>query len=158
MDNQIRVLNPRQINRDTLPAERVPLGVINDYKACVARLSDGRLAVVGFYQHQCLGDRILEEMIWQTSDDGGRTWASRQVIPHLGREPYFSALRDGTLLLTVHLLPQDVRNRAGNTLVLVHRSADNGATWESMVVTPADIPDAAPDTPLGSTRNILLSG
>lgn len=155
MDHHIRVLNPRQLRSDTLPAERIPLGVINDYKPCIARLSDGSLAIVAFHQHQCLGNRILEEMVWQSWADGGHIWLPRQVIAPLGREPYISALRDGTLLLTAHLLPQDVRNTTDSTLVLVHRSTDNGATWESMVVVPADIPGAAPDAPLGSTRNIL---
>jgi len=155
MDHHIRVLNPQQLQSDTLPAERISLGVINDYKPCLANLADGRLAVVAFHQHQCLGGRILEEMVWQTSADGGLTWTHRQVISPLGREPYFSPLRDGALLLTAHLLPQDVRNAAGSTLVLVHRSADSGATWESTTIAPADIPGAAHDAPLGSTRNIL---
>jgi len=153
--DSIRVINPRQIASSALLAERISLGVIGDYKPCIARLSDGSLAMVAFHQHQCLGGRILEEMVWQTSADGGRTWSHRQVISPLGREPYFSVLRDGTVLLTVHLLPQDVRNPTANTVVLVHRSTDSGITWESTMVTLDDVPGAAGDAPLGSTRNIL---
>ncbi len=155
MEDSIRVLNSQQIEGDRLPAERIPLGVINDYKPSITCLVDGHLAMVAFHQHHCLGNRILEEMVWQTSADHGRTWSLRQVISPLGREPYMSILRDGSLLMTAHLLPQDVRNAAGSTLVLVHRSTDNGLSWQSTTVTPSDIPGAAQAAPLGSTRNIL---
>ena len=47
---------------DRLPAQRIPLGLIDDYKPCVALLLSGELLVVAF-DHQILADdRILENM------------------------------------------------------------------------------------------------
>ena len=72
--------------------------------------------------------------------------------PILGREPYLTVLRDGTLFATVHLLAQDVRNRDGYTHSYVHRSADRGRTWTTTRVGPEGFPGRAETL---TSRNVL---
>jgi len=59
----------------------------------------------------------------------------------LGREPYMTVLHDGTVLITVHFLANDVRNPASHTRSFVHRSDDGGATWTTTVAEPTGASD-----------------
>ncbi|NOZ40416.1 MAG: hypothetical protein GXP24_09340, partial [Planctomycetes bacterium] len=120
-------------NSKTLPAEipcaRIALGRKGDYKPCLAKLPNGELLIVAFdASHEKIDGGIREDMLLWRSTDDGRTWSKREVIPLLGREPYFSVLKDGTLLLTVHLTKQDIRNKEGYIYSLLHRSTDGGRT------------------------------
>jgi len=148
------VRNPRALPA-RLPAERIPIGKVGDYKPCVALLSSGELLVVAF-DHQTFGDgKVLENMLLFRSNDGGKTWSEQTILPLLGREPYFSVLKDGTLFLTTHLLIQDVRNKLGYIHSYVHRSTDDGKTWQTTSIKAEDVPGAAPKTWTHTSRNIL---
>src|SRR5688500_16411152 len=117
---------------DSLPCERIALGEPDDYKPCVARLPNGGLLLSAFHQHQPEPGKVLEQNLLFRSSDGGRTWSAPEKLDLLGREPYLSVLRDGTLFLTGHLLAQDVRNEQGYTHGYLHRSEDAGQTWETI--------------------------
>jgi len=151
----IKVVNPKALGADSLPAERIPIGVTGDYKPCIALLGNGELAVVAFHPNDMGGGRTLEDMIWFTSRDGGRTWPERRVIGLLGREPYFSVLRDGTLFITTHLLEQDVRNTDGYVHCYLHRSTDNGKTWETLKISREEVPAAPEESCTRTNRNVL---
>ena len=138
-----------------LPVQRIPLGLTDDYKPCVALLPSGELLVVAFYQHKLDGGKIREDMILYRSNDGGKTWGERKILPLLGREPYFSVLKDGTLFMTTHLLIQDMRNKLGYIHSYVHRSTDTGKTWQTTAITAGDVPGATPKTWTHTSRNIL---
>lgn len=153
----IRIINPKSLPGETLPAERTPLGVADDYKPCVVRLSSGALLVVAFHQHKLEGTQVREDMLLFRSQDEGRTWSEAETLNLLGREPYFSQLEDGTLLMTVHLLEQDVRNTLGYTHSYVYRSEDDGKTWETTRITAEDVPGAPNKTWILTSRNILES-
>ncbi len=149
----IGVRNPQTLAVDVLPADRVPVGVPDDYKPCIARLPSGELLLVAFHQHQLGGKKIREEIKLFRSRDGGCTWSAGRVLKGLlGREPYLSVLRDGTVLITVHLLPQDIRNKIGHTHSYVHRSGDGGRTWTTTRIHPDGWPAAAQPY---TTRNVL---
>ncbi len=45
----IQVLNPRKLNTWTIPCERIPLGIPNDYKPSMAMLPDGELVMVTMF-------------------------------------------------------------------------------------------------------------
>jgi hypothetical protein len=70
----------------------------------------------------------------------------------LGREPYLTVIKDGTLFITGHLLASDVRNTWGYTTGFLHRSTDGGRTWQSLRVESEAIkPKASNHT----SRNVL---
>src|SRR5207245_2359614 len=41
--------------------------------------------------------------------DGGKTWSEPKELDLLGREPYLTVLKDGTVFITGHLLANPVR-------------------------------------------------
>ena len=129
-----------QLTVDAIPGERVPLGSPGDYKPCVARLPDGTLLLVCFFGGGLEEGLAREEILLYRSTDDGQTWSRPRNLTLeqdvLGREPYLTVLRDGTLLITVHFLANDVRNPAGYTRSFVHRSDDEGATWTTTVAEP----------------------
>ena len=152
-EDVINVRNPVSLPQ-RIAAERIPVGVPDDYKPCATLLPDGELLLVMFHGVQ-EGDAYREDMILYRSADGGQTWGPRRVLPLLGREPYFSQLRDGTLFITTHLLTQDVRNKDGYDLSYVHRSTDRGQTWTTLRIDAEDVPGAAPKTWTHTSRNVL---
>ena len=133
------IRDPKLLKVDRLPVDRVPVG--GYYKPCTAKLPDGELRLVAFRQVELGGGKIREDIHLFRSADGGKTWDEGRVLSELlGREPYLTALSDGTLLMTVHLLQQDVRNKAGYTESYVHRSDDGGQSWTSVRCEPDDMP------------------
>jgi hypothetical protein len=132
--------------------ERVPVGEKGDYKPCIVRLSTGELLITAFHQNQLDGGKIREDILLFRSQDGGRAWSKGQVIDILGRESYFSVLKDDTLLITVHLLPQDIRNKDGYTHAYIHRSTDAGKTWTTTRAQPGALPAGTENV---TTRNVL---
>lgn len=150
----IAVRNPQALP-PRISAERIPLGITGDYKPSLALLPGGELLLVMFNQVDKGGGKVREDMIHFRSADGGKTWGERQVLPLLGREPYFSMLRDGTLFITTHLLPQDVRNTDGYIHSYVHRSADGGKTWSTLRIGAEDVPGVAEKTWTHTSRNVL---
>ncbi len=150
----IKVRNP-QTMAATLPCERIALGRKGDYKPCIARLPSGELLVVAFHGHKLEGGKYREDILLFRSDDGGKTWDERQVLPLLGRESYFSVLSDGTVFITTHLLTQDMRNKSGYIHSYVHRSVDEGKTWTTLRIGAEDVPGAAPRTWTHTSRNVL---
>jgi hypothetical protein len=150
----LTVQNPKTLP-GRLPCERIPLGLVEDYKPCVALLPSGELLVVAF-DHQVFDDgKVLENMLLFRSNDNGKTWSERTILPLLGREPYFSVISDGTLFITTHLLIADVRNKLGYIHSYIHRSTDEGKTWQTTPITADDVPGAAPKTWTHTSRNVL---
>ena len=137
--DDIEVRNPKALGVDRLAAHRTPLGLPGDYKPCVALLPGGELLVVAFRYIELAGcgkfqsgGTYREDVILFRSQDEGRTWTDATVLDGvLGREPYLTVLRDGTLLMTA-LLGHDVRNTSGWFPSHLHRSDDGGHTWTSI--------------------------
>lgn len=150
--DDIPVSNRKELTFDSLPAERIALGEADDYKPCIAQLPSGELLLSCFHQHKREGNKVLEQTLLFRSKDGGRTWAGPEKLDLLGREPYLSVLKDGTVFLTGHLLKEDVRNEWGYTTGFVHRSTDGGRTWKSVRVESEKLkPKASNHT----SRNVL---
>jgi photosystem II stability/assembly factor-like uncharacterized protein len=150
--HDIAVANRQTLATDNLVCERIPLGAADDYKPCIARLPSGELLLTAFHQHKRDGNKVMEQTLLFRSKDGGRTWSNPQPLDLLGREPYLTVLKNGTVFITGHLLAQDVRNKWGYTTGFVHRSTDGGRTWQSTRVESEEIkPKASNHT----TRNVL---
>jgi len=163
-NDTIKVQRPKRLKVDSIPAQRVPVGSPGDYKPCVARLPDGELLLVAFRQNQLDGTRrvggqevplIREDILLFRSRDGGVTWSGPEVLDLPGREPYLTVLSDGTVLMTVHHLIQDVRNDAGYVQTYVHRSTDGGCTWTTIRFPGEDLPGWRPGWGTCSSRNVL---
>jgi hypothetical protein len=148
----IAVTNPRALAVERLPAERFAFGEPDDYKPCIALLTNGDLAVIAFHQHKQDGGKVREDMIRFRSTDSGRTWSKGKTLDLLGREPYFSVMKDGTLFITVHLLAGDVHNKDGFTHSYLHRSADGGKTGTTLRIGPDGFPPRAESM---TSRNVL---
>lgn len=152
-------------NWPVIDAERIALGQPEDYKPNLCKLPSGELLATWFTVNgPAKGTRhlwgrdvplIREDIMLSRSSDGGRTWSKPENISEannlLGREPYLNRHSSGAILITVHFLPQEVRNDdRGRTPSFVHRSTDNGQTWT--------MHDASPDIDwfmVCTSRNIL---
>lgn len=148
----IGIANRRAFTIDKLNSERIPLGEPDDYKPCVSKLPDGELLLTAFHQHKREGNKVLEQSLLFRSKDGGRTWTGPQPLDLLGREPYLTVLKNGTIFITGHLLAQDVRNEWGYTTGFIHRSTDGGHTWHS---TRIESEQTKPKASNHTTRNVL---
>ena len=148
----IQVRNPRKLKMSTIDCERVPLGETGDYKACVARLPNDELLLTMFHMHKQNDGKTLEQNMLFRSGDGGTTWSGPQNLDLLGREPYLTVLKDGTVFVTGHLLANDVRNRYDYIHGYVHRSTDSGRTWETTRIGAEDT--GSSERPR-FTRNVL---
>ena len=146
------IADRKVLTAEKLSGERISLGEADDYKPCVARLPRGELLLTAFHQHKRDSNKVLEQTLLFRSTDGGRTWSNPKHLDLLGREPYLTVLKNGTVFITGHLLAQDVRNEWGYTTGFLHRSADGGQTWQSTRVESESIkPNAGNHT----TRNVL---
>lgn len=148
----ITIANRTAFPSDTISCERVPLGEVDDYKPCVALLPSGELLLTAFHQHKRDGNKVLEQTLLFRSKDGGKTWAGPEKLDLLGREPYLTVLKDGTLFLTGHLLANDTRNTHGYTHGYLHRSADGGKTWTSIRIESEGVKPKANNH---TSRNVL---
>jgi hypothetical protein len=148
----IPVVNRKTLPADTIPCERIPLGEPDDYKPCVALLPNGELLLTAFHQHKQDAGQVLEQNLLFRSSDGGKTWSKPEKLDLLGREPYLTVLRDGTLFLTGHLLANDARNKHSYTHGYLHRSSDGGRTWQSVRIESEGI---KPKVANHSSRNVL---
>ena len=139
----LEVRNPKTLP-SRLKAQRTFLGGPGDgYKANVVRTAKGELLVIAFYQVRVKGKpedplwgNLQEPVVVFRSQDDGRTWSERETLPLLGREPYFSIIRNGTLFLTSSLWGGEIRNQYGDTVSYLHRSTDHGVSWESTPMLP----------------------
>src|SRR5205807_9370795 len=118
----------------------------------IAQLPSGELLLTAFHQHKKDGGKVLEQNLLFRSKDGGKTWSEPAKLDLLGREPYLTVLKHGTLFMTRHLLANDVRNKHGYTHGYLHRSTDAGKTWESIRTKSEGIKPKASNHP---TRDCL---
>lgn len=151
-NDEIFIHNRHQLSAQPSPCHRIALGEPDDYKPCIARLPNGELLLTAFHQHKRDGNKVMEQTQLFRSPDGGKTWSQAEKLDLLGREPYLTVLKDGTIFITGHLLADDVRNEWGYTTGFLHRSTDGGRTWQSTRVESEEIkPKASNHT----TRNVL---
>lgn len=150
----VRVVNSKAIGKTQLVSERVPIGIPEDYKPCIARLPDGELLLVAFHAPRKGG--VPEEYAFlYRSEDGGRNWSRRRRLEVLGREPYLSVTSEGDVFLSTHLLPRARGNREGYTQSFLYRSTDGGDRWEGQRIGYQDLEGMeGPDTVV-TGRNVL---
>jgi hypothetical protein len=150
----ILVRNPKTLTVEKIPCERIPLGKPGDYKACVAALPGGELLLSMFHMHKNVeGKKRLEQSLLFRSADGGRTWSGPEKLDLLGREPYLSITKNGTIFITGHLLTTDIRSKHDYVHGWVHRSTDAGRTWQSLRIDSTELGN--PGAPNHSSRNVL---
>ena len=149
----IPVHNPAQLP-PRIDATRIPVGEPGDYKPCLAKLPSGELWLTGFVGSFDPGITREDIFLYRSTDDG-HTWSEREILPILGREPWFSVTRDGPVLVTTHMLTREDRNELGCTYAYLHRTGDEGCTWETLRISGEDVPGAAPDTWTHTSRNVL---
>ena len=152
----VAVRGPRTLPQ-RIAAERIAIGVPGDYKPCIVKLASGELLVIAFHQEKREGGKIREKVILFRSQDGGRTWPPSQEIDLLGREPYFSLMDDGTLFVTSHMHDRDTKTEDERYIyTYLHRSNDDGRSWQRLRVTADAIPGCPPTPPwILYGRNLL---
>ncbi len=151
--DEIRVMNPQVLKVSSLPAQRIPVGELDDYKPSLARLPDGELLLVVFHVTELGDGKFRDDTFLFRSRDGGVTWSDRQLVGTLvGHEPYLTVLKDGTIFVSSYLLAHDVNNKDGYDHGYVFRSTDRGHSWTTTRIGPEDFPPRAAAI---SSRNIL---
>jgi len=153
-EDRLTVRNPEQLP-DSLPVQRIPIGVPSHYKPCIARLPSGELWVVAFHGRRVENNKISEKMVLFRSTDGGRNWSDAKTLPMVGREPYFSILKDGTILITAQIHAIEIRNTEDHTHSCIHRSRDGGKTWQTTMVTGSDLASEEKAGVIFCSRNVL---
>ena len=116
-----------------LPAERIRL----DYpdapfraEANAATDSNGTIWVVVSLGSSGKGFKGADRLF--RSDDGGKTWSSRRLV-NLRPVSAFTVLKNDTLLLAT------LRTRGEQNLaLLIHKSKDQGKTWQRISTIPAE--------------------
>src|ERR1700734_3351194 len=117
----IHVRNPVTLHAQ-IRAKRVPVGLTGDYKPDLVVLPSGEMLLVMFQPVTNPNGTYQENMIMYRSEDSGQTWGTRDTLPLLGREPYFTLLSDGTLFITALVTSADYRNTEGYDYSVVYRS------------------------------------
>ena len=123
---QVEVITPGRLGASHFDVTRVAVGIPQDYKPCLARLPSGELLLVGF---QTTGGVPKEYCFLYRSADGGRTWSKRRRLDLVGREPYLSVTRDGTVFISTHMLNGARGNTEGYVFSNLYRSTDAGRTF-----------------------------
>ncbi|MFH1006684.1 MAG: sialidase family protein [Candidatus Latescibacterota bacterium] len=163
-NDTIEIHHPKTLGAAPLPAQRIPIGVPGDCKPCIAQLTGGELLLVAFHTTQTGDTKPLwgqsvglrrEDALLFRSTDGGQTWSEPDVFAFVGREPYFTVLSDGIVLMTAQMLPQDVRNERDHGRAFVHRSTDRGKTWQSREFAAEDLPGWEPGAFIFYSRTVL---
>jgi len=82
----------------------------------VAKLPSGELLLTAFFPGAFWAGpryKTREDILSFRSNDEGKSWSGPENLTVAkglrGREPYFTILADGTILMTVHFLTDDVR-------------------------------------------------
>jgi hypothetical protein len=150
----INVRNPVTLPSQK-PAQRIPVGLTGDYKPDLVVLPWGEMLLVMFQPVTNPNGTYQENMIMYRSEDGGQTWGTRDPLPLLGREPYFTLLSDGTLFMTASFIPEDYRNTEGYIYAIVYRSEDGGSTWTSMPILSEDVGNQPAGTLTITSRNLI---
>jgi hypothetical protein len=148
----IEVRNPKKLSVDKIPCQRIPLGQVDDYKPSIALIPNGELLLTMFTGRQLANGKIAEQTVLYRSTDGGKSWSRRELPDIAGREPSLSVTKHAVVLVTTHLLAQDVRNKDDYTHSYLHRSLDRGRTWSSIRIEPKDF---RPRITSLTTRNVL---
>ena len=141
-DLPVKVLNPVALGVKEIPAVRTPLGVPNDYKPWIVRLTNGELLIVAFcFSGSQGGGTYVERAVFWRSQDAGLTWGPREERMDVkGREFSTTVLSDGTLLMPCHHLQSDKFNTYPYTISKLFRSTDHGKTWSEIHVGPKYFP------------------
>jgi hypothetical protein len=128
----IEIINPKIVATKLAGVSRKKVGIKGDYKPSMAILPSGELLLTTFRSRNIKEGKIIEEVTLFRSIDNGESWSNGEIMKDLpGREPYITVLKDGTLLMTSHLLPQDIRNSADYVRNFINRSTDQGRTWKT---------------------------
>ena len=118
-------------------------------------LPSGEMLLVMFQPVTNSNGTYQENMIMYRSEDGGQTWGTRDTLPLLGREPYFTLLSDGTLFITASVTSADYRNAEGYRYAVVYRSQDGAATWTRMPILSGSVPNVPPGTVMVTSHNLV---
>jgi len=149
----INIVNPKIVVTKQAPVSRKKVGIKGDYKPAMAILPRGELLLTTYRAQMLKDGKVLEEIVFFRSIDNGESWSTGEIMKNLpGREPYITALKDGTLLMTCHLLPQDIKNPTVHVKHFIHRSIDEGRRWETREI---DLNRRNKNMNLNTSRNII---
>jgi len=138
-DEQLVIKSPDQITAHELRIKRFSVGIPGDYKPCLAVLPGNELLLVVFHT----SDGVPNEYSFlYRSTDSGRSWSKRRPLDIIGREPYLSVTRNGTIFISTHVLTTARGNTEDYVYSNLYRSSDSGRTFTVTKIGHEQVPGA----------------
>lgn len=157
----LKVINPKKLKTDSIPAELIELEGRGNYKPNIGVLPDGELVMCALHQHfedPFMGGHYTTHSVMYKSQDGGRTWSKGKHLRFFGHEPSITII-DGIVFVLTHFLSNE--NYEWETMAdedytydMLYRSTDGGETWESIPLKYEMFPGAE-KAHMAYTRNIF---
>ncbi len=161
MQHHLKVISPKLLKTDKIPAELIELHGRTNYKPNIGVMPDGELILFALHQHfedPQTGGSYSTHSVMYRSQDAGKTWSRGKHMRFFGHEPSITVI-DGIIYVLTHFLsdtgyPFETMADEDYTYDMLYRSTDGGNTWEDIPL-KYEMFAGASKASMAYTRNIF---